>query len=88
MQSIGEMLFYVESLPLWASHLIASVLLVYTMVVMGIVIAKTGRGFAWALLVFVPYLGFIGLWVLALVSWPRGGQPQHHADPSTPGSPQ
>ncbi len=75
MQSFGEMLAYVEALPLWASHLLASVVLVYTMVMGGLVIAKTGRSVMWGLLVFVPYAGFVGILIVSLIRWPRQPAP-------------
>jgi hypothetical protein len=71
MQSFGEMLAYVQALPLWASHLIASLVLVYTMVMAGIVVAKTGRSFMWALLIFLPYVGYAGIILLSRLRWPR-----------------
>lgn len=71
MQSFNELLWYVDALPPWLSHLIVSLVVLYTLCVWGLVLARTGRSPLWALLLLLPYVAIAGLWVLAYRSWPK-----------------
>lgn len=71
MQSFGEMLHYVGHLEPWLSHLIISLVVVYTLCIVGLVLLRTGRSPLWAFVLLVPYAGVVGLWLLAYIRWPR-----------------
>ncbi|HET8728717.1 MAG TPA: hypothetical protein VFO41_14510 [Alphaproteobacteria bacterium] len=71
MQSLGEMLHFLGDMAPWLSHLIASVVITYTVCIFGLVFLRTGRSPLWALVFLAPYAGVVALWVLAHVRWPR-----------------
>lgn len=54
----------------WQFLLILSVVLTYTLVAGGWVLAKAGRSPLWVLFLLVPYVNVIALWVFAYSRWP------------------
>lgn len=50
--------------------LILSLVMTYTVVAGGWVLAKAGRSPIWILLLLVPYVNIIALWAFAYASWP------------------
>ncbi len=42
----------------------------------GLVLRRVGFSPAWALLGFIPALGFPALWIFAFIRWPRDARPQ------------
>lgn len=57
------------SFSIWHWLVVLAVSLIF-IVPMAIIIGRTGRSRWWVLMFFVPLVGVIALWVLALVRWP------------------
>lgn len=74
MQSLYEQYTYFTAVPDWVGLLCIALLYSWTLVVAGIVALRTGRGPFWAMLLFLPYFGFLLAWLLAFTVWPRDRQ--------------
>lgn len=69
MHSFQEFLYYMPGWAPWLSHLLVAMLIPWTAVMLGIVVAKTGRHPAWGLLALLPYCALPLLWLAALGRW-------------------
>jgi len=72
MPRLGDLVELLSFLPDWLSMLIVILTITWTVCMAGIAAGKTGRNPLWPLLAF-PFFPLLtlGLWVLALVRWPR-----------------
>ncbi|WP_372398105.1 hypothetical protein ABMY26_15275 [Azospirillum sp. HJ39] len=75
---------FVNGLEPWQYYLIVSLVLTYTMVAGGWVLAKAGRSPLWILLLLFPYVNILAIWVFAYMRWPfvdrPAGRPAPPAD--------
>ncbi|MBP2301991.1 hypothetical protein [Azospirillum picis] len=65
----------VNSLEPWQFYLIISVVLTYTLVAGGWVLAKAGRSPLWILLLLFPYVNILAVWAFAYIRWPFADGP-------------
>lgn len=61
---------FINSLEPWQFYLIISVVMTYTMVAGGWVLAKAGRSPLWVLFLLIPYVNVLAIWVFAYMRWP------------------
>ncbi|PWC36229.1 hypothetical protein [Azospirillum sp. TSO35-2] len=73
----------VNGLEPWQFYLIISLVLTYTMVAGGWVLAKAGRSPLWILLLLFPYVNIIAVWVFAYIRWPFVDRTAAPAPPPT-----
>ncbi|HYC01696.1 MAG TPA: hypothetical protein VED40_00290 [Azospirillaceae bacterium] len=67
----GHLRTLMAGLPDWLALLILVVVVTWTVCMVGLAIAKTGRSPYWALLVFIPFAAVPLLWLWAYARWPR-----------------
>jgi len=60
----------INSLEPWQFYLIISLVMTYTMVAGGWVLAKAGRSPLWVLFLLIPYVNVLAIWVFAYMRWP------------------
>jgi len=53
----------------WVMFVVLAVVIVYPI---GRILSRIGFSPFWSILAFIPLANIIGLWVVALVAWPRG----------------
>ncbi|MBP2232265.1 hypothetical protein [Azospirillum agricola] len=61
---------FINDLEPWQFYLIISLVLTYTMVAGGWVLAKAGRSPLWVLLLLFPYVNVLAVWIFAYMRWP------------------
>lgn len=61
---------FINSLEPWQFYLIISLVMTYTMVAGGWVLAKAGRSPLWVLFLLIPYVNVLAIWVFAYMRWP------------------
>ena len=61
---------FINSLEPWQFYLIISIVMTYTMVAGGWVLAKAGRSPLWVLFLLVPYVNVVAIWIFAYMRWP------------------
>ncbi len=61
---------FINDLEPWQFYLIISVVMTYTMVAGGWVLAKAGRSPLWVLFLLFPYVNILAIWVFAYMRWP------------------
>lgn len=57
--------------PAWIELLIIGIIIVYTFYICGKILARTGRGPIWTLMLLVPGVQIIAFWLFAFSRWPR-----------------
>lgn len=61
---------FINSLEPWQFYLIISLVMTYTMVAGGWVLAKAGRSPLWVLFLLIPYVNVLAIWAFAYMRWP------------------
>lgn len=61
---------FFSSLEPWQLYLFISLVLTYSMVAGGWVLAKAGRSPLWILLLLIPYVNVLAVWAFAYIRWP------------------
>ncbi len=61
---------FINDLEPWQFYLIISLVMTYSMVAGGWVVAKAGRSPLWVLFLLVPYVNVLAIWLFAYARWP------------------
>ncbi len=58
------------TIPQWLEYSLAGIIIVYTMYLVGKILARAGLSPAWSLLLLVPFVQIIAVWWFAFMKWP------------------